>query len=100
MEEKKVITKKDIQTRLRRIEGQIKGIEKMIESEACCKDILTQVAAVRAAMNKVGGIILENYAKNCLINNDSDKSEEERIEEVVDTLTMFLRTSTGLCKDE
>jgi Uncharacterized protein conserved in bacteria len=91
MEEKKVVTKKDIQTRLRRIEGQIKGIEKMIESEACCKDVLIQVAAVRAAMNKVGGIVLENYAKTCLIGDDSNKSEEEKIEELVSTLTMFLK---------
>ncbi|MCH5138953.1 metal-sensitive transcriptional regulator [Clostridiaceae bacterium UIB06] len=91
MEEKKVVTKKDIQTRLRRIEGQIKGIEKMVENEACCKDVLIQVAAVRAAMNKVGGLVLENYAKTCLICDDSNRSEEEKIEELVSTLTMFLK---------
>lgn len=91
MEEKKVLTKKDIQTRLRRIEGQIKGIEKMVENEACCKDVLIQVAAVRAAMNKVGGIVLENYAKTCLVADSSDKSEEEKIEELVSTLIMFLK---------
>lgn len=90
MEEKKVVTKKDIQTRLRRIEGQIKGIEKMVESEACCKDVLIQVAAVRAAVNKVGGLVLENYAKTCLICDDN-RSEEEKVEELVSTLTMFLK---------
>ncbi len=91
MGEKKVVNKKDIQTRLRRIEGQIKGIEKMVENDVCCKDVLIQVAAVRAAVNKVGGIILENYAKGCLLCGDDDKSEEEKIEELVSTLTMFIK---------
>lgn len=54
---------KDIQVRLRKIQGQVKGIEKMVSSEACCKNILVQVAAVRAAMNKVGGLVLERYTK-------------------------------------
>lgn len=91
MEEKKIVAKKDIQTRLRRIEGQIKGIEKMIENDACCKEVLIQVAAVRAAMNKVGGIVLENYAKTCLICDESNKTQEEKIEELVATLNMFLK---------
>lgn len=91
MEEKKGVTKKDIQTRLRKIEGQIKGIEKMIESDVCCKDVLIQVAAVRAAMNKVGGIVLENYAKTCITCDDNNKSQEEKIEELVSTLNMFLK---------
>ncbi len=91
MEGKKVVTKKDIQTRLRRIEGQIKGIEKMVESDSCCKDILIQIAAVRAATNKVGGIILENYAKTCFLNSDTEKSDSEKIEDLVSTLTMFLK---------
>jgi DNA-binding FrmR family transcriptional regulator len=91
MEEKKTTSKKDIQTRLRRIEGQIKGIEKMIEGDVCCKDVLIQVAAVRAAMNKVGGIVLENYAKTCIVCEENSKSQEEKVEELVSTLTMFLK---------
>ena len=54
---------KDIQVRLRKIEGQVKGIEKMVASEACCKNILVQVAAVRAAMNKVGGTCFREIYK-------------------------------------
>lgn len=91
MEGKKVVRKKDIQIRLRRIEGQIKGIEKMVESDSCCKDILIQVAAVRAATNKVGGIILENYAKTCFLGVDDEKLEFQKIEDLVSTLTMFLK---------
>ena len=81
---------KDIQVRLRKIEGQVKGIEKMVSSEACCKNILVQVAAVRAAMNKVGGLVLERYTKNCLIHKD-DAVEEEKIQELVSTFLMFLK---------
>jgi DNA-binding FrmR family transcriptional regulator len=91
MEEAKVVSKKDIQTRLRRIEGQIKGIEKMVEGDACCRDVLIQVAASRAAINKVGALVLENYAKTCLICGEGDRSPEEKIEELVSTLTMFLK---------
>ncbi|AYD40939.1 metal-sensitive transcriptional regulator [Clostridium fermenticellae] len=82
--------KKNIQTRLRKIEGQIKGIEKMIENEACCKDILIQITAVRAAVNKVGGLIFENYAKNCFSHSDSN-SDDDKVKELMSTLTMFLK---------
>jgi len=81
---------KDIQIRLRKIQGQVKGIEKMVTSDACCKNILVQVAAVRAAMNSVGGLVLERYTKNCLIREDNEE-EEKKIEELVSTFLMFLK---------
>ncbi len=90
MENQKKDAKKDIQTRLRRIEGQVKGIEKMIENECCCRDVLIQVAAIRAAMNKVGGLVLENYAKQCFLGGE-DKEKDEAIEELVSTFTMFMK---------
>ena len=82
---------KDIKVRLRKIEGQVKGIEKMVSSDACCKNILVQVAAARAAMNSVGGLVLERYTKNCLLQGDADASEKEKIEELVSTFLMFLK---------
>jgi len=81
---------RDIQVRLRKIEGQVKGIEKMVSSEACCKNILVQVAAARAAMSKVGGLVLERYTKNCLL-HENDPIEEEKIQELVSTFLMFLK---------
>lgn len=78
--------KKDIVVRLRRIEGQVKGIEKMIDSEACCRDVLVQVAAIRAAINKVGGLVLQNYAKSCMV-----KDSEDDIDQLISTLLMFLK---------
>lgn len=81
---------KDIQIRLRKIEGQVKGIEKMVTNEACCRNILVQVAAARAAMNKVGGLILERYTKNCLL-GETDTVEEEKVDELISTFLMFLK---------
>ncbi|WP_298836608.1 metal-sensitive transcriptional regulator [Clostridium sp.] len=87
---------KNIQIRLRKIEGQVKGIEKMVTCEACCKDVLVQVAAARSAMNKVGGLVLERYTKNCLLHESDDHLEEKneekaKIEELVSTFLMFLK---------
>lgn len=90
MKKDKEKVKKDIQTRLRKIEGQVKGIEKMVESESCCRDILIQIAAIRAATSKVGGIVLENYAKECLLKN-KEELDGESIEKLVSTFTMFMK---------
>lgn len=81
--------KKDIQVRLRRIEGQVKGIEKMIDNNACCKEVLVQVAAVRAAVNKVGALILKNYAQDCMASGEDNG--DLKIDDLVSTLTMFMK---------
>lgn len=89
--DKKKDSKKDIQVRLRKIEGQVKGIEKMIDSNACCKDVLVQVAAARAAMNKVGALILKNYAKECMANEENNHEHDMKMDDLVETLTMFIK---------
>ncbi len=58
--------KKDVLLRLRRIEGQLRGLQRMVEGEVPCADILTQVAAVTAAMRKVGMVIVKTYMEECL----------------------------------
>lgn len=77
--------------RLKRVEGQIKGIQKMIEGDKCCVDVLTQVAAARAAINKVGGMVLENYSKTCLKNAILNDDREKAVTEMVDTIQKFLK---------
>jgi DNA-binding FrmR family transcriptional regulator len=59
------ISKEDLLKRLRRVEGQIRGIQKMIESERDCESVITQLGAVRSAIEGVGGLILKNYMKIC-----------------------------------
>ncbi|MCX7695168.1 MAG: metal-sensitive transcriptional regulator [Caloramator sp.] len=84
-------TKEDLIKRLRRIEGQVKGIEKMIENNADCRDILVQVAAVRAAISKVGALILENYSKSCILKASDDLVSEQEIEDLIETIVKFIK---------
>jgi len=85
------VSKEDIIKRLRRIEGQIKGIQRMIEEDKYCVDILTQIAAVRAAVNKVGGIVLQKHSKTCLQNAASEEQKEEVLNDLVNTVQKFLK---------
>jgi len=63
--------KKEVVMRLKRIEGQIRGLQRMVEEGVSCPDVLTQVAAVTAAIKKVGALIVQTYMAECL-----EKSEE------------------------
>ena len=87
-----VDTKKNILNRLNKIEGQIKGIKRMIESEEQCGDVLTQISAVRAATNKVGILLLEKYSKDCILNsiNSKENNNEEVVNEFLTTVKRFL----------
>jgi len=58
--------KKDILLRLKRIEGQTRGLQRMVEEGVPCPDILTQVAAATAAIKKVGTVIIQTYMEECL----------------------------------
>lgn len=77
--------------RLRRVEGQIKGIQKMVDEEQFCGDILIQVSAARAALNSAGGLILENYIKNCLREQVAGKSEEDALDKLVDIMLKYTK---------
>lgn len=85
--------KKDIIRRLRRVEGQIKGIQKMVEEEKNCRDILIQISAARSAINNAGGLILENYMKNCLKGYVDGDREEEDLDDLVDVLVKYSKQS-------
>jgi len=90
-EESKVESKEDILKRLRRIEGQVKGIQRMIEEEKYCGDILTQVSAVRAAVNKVGSLILKNHSLSCIENVVSSEDKDKAMSELAKTMQSFMR---------
>ncbi len=77
--------------RLRRVEGQIKGIQKMVEEDKFCGDILIQIAAARAALNSAGGLILENYMKTCLKDYLSGMKEEEALEKLVEVMVKYTK---------
>lgn len=91
MEERTAESKEDILKRLRRIEGQVKGIQRMIEEDKNCADILMQVAAVRAAINKAGSLILEKHSKTCLENVISSQDREKALGELAKTMQSFMK---------
>ena len=78
--------RKDVLLRLRRIEGQIRGLQRLVEEEVPCADILTQVAAVTAAIKKVGTVVVKTYMEECL-----DKTQREPGWQKTETLRDFQR---------
>lgn len=81
---------KDLITRLNRIEGQIRGIKKMVESDAYCTDILVQVSAANAALNSFNKVLLSNHIRTCVA-NDIREGKEETIDELVTTLQKLMK---------
>ena len=82
--------KDDLKRRLKKIEGQVKGVQRMIEEDKNCVDVLTQVAAVKAAINKVGTILFENHAKKCL-KSSLENSNYDMIEDITELLVKFTK---------
>ena len=81
---------KDMINRLSRIEGQIRGIKGMIEKDAYCTDILTQVAAVNAALNSFNKVLLAEHIKTC-VTRDIREGKEETVDELVATLQKLMK---------
>ncbi|WP_408955738.1 metal-sensitive transcriptional regulator [Natroniella sp. ANB-PHB2] len=81
--------KKDLVNRLKRIEGQVRGLQGMIEDDKYCADVLVQIAAVRGALNKVGKTILEKHAHGCVQNAIATGDGDEIIEELLEIVFKF-----------
>lgn len=76
--------------RLRRIEGQVRGLERMVEDDRWCPDILVQVAAVQAALNKVALGLADDHARHCVIGGPEEQ-REERTAELMDAVGRLVR---------
>lgn len=76
--------------RLNRIEGQIRGIRKMVENDAYCADILVQSAAVNAAVNAFNRELLANHIKGCVVRDIKD-GKDEVIDELLTTLQKLMK---------
>ena len=81
---------KDLINRLNRIEGQVRGVKKMLDNDAYCVDILTQVAAVNAALNSFNKVLLANHIRTCVA-DDIRNGKDEVIDELVTTLQKLMR---------
>jgi DNA-binding FrmR family transcriptional regulator len=69
-------TKDQLGKRLRRIEGQVRGIEKMVDEDRYCIDVLTQISAVQAALDKVALGLLDDHARHCVMGTGEEQQEE------------------------
>jgi len=81
---------KDMINRLNRIEGQVRGIKRMVEEDAYCTDILIQVSAVNAALNSFNKALLANHIRTCVA-EDIRAGKEETIDELVATLQKLMK---------
>ena len=86
------ISKKALLNRLRRVEGQIRGIERMIEDGRDCESIITQLGAVHAAIEGVGGLLLRNYMKICF---NKKTPEYSNIESLARAIAIWGRVHIG-----
>jgi DNA-binding FrmR family transcriptional regulator len=73
-------SKDQLQTRLRRIEGQVRGIERMVEEDRYCIDVLTQIAAIQAALDKVALGLLDGHAHTCVIGAEPQEQDARTAE--------------------
>lgn len=80
-----------VESRLRRIAGQVAGIERMVEQDRYCVDVLIQVAAVRAALDQVGKLVLAGHVETCVDGAVSGGSARERKKKIDELLEVFAR---------
>ena len=81
---------RDLLHRLNRVEGQIRGIKGMLEKDAYCIDILTQVQAANAALNSFTKVLLASHIKSCVA-EDVREGKEEKLDELVRTLQKMMK---------
>ena len=73
-------TKEQLLKRLRRIEGQVRGIEGMVDDDRYCIDVITQIGAVQAALDKVALGLLDDHARHCVVSAEAGKREDRTTE--------------------
>ncbi|MBU0492505.1 MAG: metal-sensitive transcriptional regulator [Chloroflexi bacterium] len=77
--------------RLRRLEGQVRGVQRMVQDGRGCQDIIVQLTAIRSAVDQVGLILLENQMHRCLPPSDTSQQEATRLRETLHLWTRFQR---------
>jgi CsoR family transcriptional regulator, copper-sensing transcriptional repressor len=83
--------KDDLLNRLRRVAGQVGGLERMVEEERYCIDILTQVSAVQAALDKVALELLDDHARHCVV-GATESNRDEMTEEMMGAVGRLIRS--------
>ncbi|HWI47813.1 metal-sensing transcriptional repressor [Rummeliibacillus sp. NPDC094406] len=82
--------KKDLTTRLNRIEGQIRGIKGMVEKDIYCDDIITQLSATQSALNSVAKVLLDGHLKGC-VKDRLTEGDDAVLDELITTIQKLMR---------
>jgi DNA-binding FrmR family transcriptional regulator len=83
------MNKKDLQDRLRRIEGQVRGIQRMVDEDKYCIDILTQLNSATAALKAVGMGLLDEHVRHCVKDSIDQGNSDEKVEELLAAVARF-----------
>jgi DNA-binding FrmR family transcriptional regulator len=83
------MNKKDLQDRLRRVEGQVRGIQRMVDEDQYCIDILTQLNSVTAAIKAVGMGLLDEHVRHCVKDSIDQGNSDEKVEELLAAVARF-----------
>jgi CsoR family transcriptional regulator, copper-sensing transcriptional repressor len=86
-------TRKNARSRLARIEGQVRGLVRMIDDDRYCIDVITQVQAVRAALARVERLVLQDHVEHCIADAAASGDEAERGRKIEELITVLDRTS-------
>ncbi|HET6508179.1 MAG TPA: metal-sensitive transcriptional regulator [Baekduia sp.] len=84
-------SKDQLLKRLRRVEGQVRGIEGMVEDDRYCIDVLTQISAVQAALDKVALGLLDQHAAHCVMGETDEAQRAERTDELMAAVGRLMR---------
>jgi len=83
------MNKKDLQDRLRRIEGQVRGLQGMVEEDRYCIDVLTQLNSVTSALRSVGMGLLDEHVRHCVKESIQTGDGDEKVEELLAAVARF-----------
>jgi len=83
------MNKKDLPDRLRRVEGQVRGIQRMVDEDQYCIDILTQLNSVTAAIKAVGMGLLDEHVRHCVKDSIDQGNSDEKVEELLAAVARF-----------
>jgi CsoR family transcriptional regulator, copper-sensing transcriptional repressor len=84
-------TKEQLLTRLKRIEGQVRGVEGMVADERYCIDVVTQISAIQAALDKVALGLLDDHARHCVIGGAAEGDSQEMTDELMAAVGRLMR---------
>jgi DNA-binding FrmR family transcriptional regulator len=82
--------KEQLQNRLSRIEGQVRGVQRMVDEDRYCIDVLTQISAIRAALDRVALSLVDDHARNCMSGAARGGQRGDQVDELMDALDRLL----------